>query len=722
MYSTMQQLNRRNTLWMGMALAGMSIAFSAAAQQKELTRQQMLLYGLPETISKPLPRISQWTDDTHYVVNKGNPQRPDLYEVDAKTGKETPYTLQRPASDGTVRVKDNDLYYTGPDKVEKRLTNDPALEVNPEMSPDNRFVAFTKENNLYTIDLQSGKETKLTTDGSDVILNGYSSWVYMEEILGRPTRHRAFWWSPDSKSLAFFRSDDTKVPVFTMTDGNGTRGYVETLRYPKPGDANPEVKVGIVAATGGAVTWADFNAAEDQYFGMPIWMNDSKTLWQSWMNRGQDQLKIYAVSTENGSKKLIYEETQKTWIDLDNANRFTFLESGKGFILQSDKSGWNMMYLHDMTGKQLNPITNGEFTVTDILLVDEKKSTVFFTARKENTARVDLYCVKLNGKDLKRLTFGDYNHQVSLSPNASYFVTTYQNAATAPKIALVDGKGKLIREIADSKGAEADQYRLAKTELIRVKSDDGLYELPALVTWPLDYDPAKKYPVLISIYGGPNAGTVMDRFTLGAQQQWYAKEGMIQVAMDHRASGHFGKKGQNFIHRNLGYWETKDYSTIVKHLISKGADPARICITGFSYGGYMSCYALTYGADVFTHGMAGGSVTDWRLYDTHYTERFMDTPEENPEGYKSSSVLTHADKYKGKLQIVHGIIDENVHMQNSIQLISRLQDLKKDFEMMIYSGGRHGWGGNKGLHFQNLKTEFVYKNLLQKEMPAELRR
>lgn len=722
MYSTMQQLNRRNTLWMGMALAGMSIAFSATAQQKELTRQQMLQYGLPETISKPLPRISQWTDDTHYVVNKGNPQRPDLYEVDAKTGKETPYTLQRPASDGTVRVKDNDLYYTGPDNVEKRLTNDPALEVNPEMSPDNKFVAFTKENNLYTIDLQSGKETKLTSDGSDVILNGYSSWVYMEEILGRPTRHRAFWWSPDSKSLAFFRSDDTKVPVFTMTDGNGTRGYVETLRYPKPGDANPEVKVGIVAATGGAVTWADFNATEDQYFGMPIWMNDSKTLWQSWMNRGQDQLKIYAVSTVNGAKKLIYEEKQKTWIDLDNANRFTFLESGKGFILQSDKSGWNMMYLHDMTGKQLNPITNGEFTVTDILLVDEKKSTVFFTARKENTARIDLYSIKLNGKDLKRLTFGDYNHQVSLSPNGSYFVTTYQNAATTPKIALVDGKGKLVREIADSKGAEADQYRLAKTELIRVKSDDGLYELPALVTWPLDYDPAKKYPVLISIYGGPNAGTVMDRFTLGAQQQWYAKEGMIQVAMDHRASGHFGKKGQNFIHRNLGYWETKDYSTIVKHLISKGADPARICITGFSYGGYMSCYALTYGADVFTHGMAGGSVTDWRLYDTHYTERFMDTPEENPEGYKSSSVLTHAEKYKGKLQIVHGIIDENVHMQNSIQLISKLQDLKKDFEMMIYSGGRHGWGGNKGLHFQNLKTQFVYKNLLLKEMPEELRR
>jgi dipeptidyl-peptidase-4 len=254
-----------------------------------------------------------------------------------------------------------------------------------------------------------------------------------------------------------------------------------------------------------------------------------------------------------------------------------------------------------------------------------------------------------------------------------------------------------------------------------VKSEDSLFDLPMRVTWPTNMEKGKRYPVLISIYGGPNAGTVMDNWTINGAQQWYAKEGLIQVAMDHRASGHFGKKGVNYMYHNLGYWEMKDYSTMVKWLIENGqADPSKICITGFSYGGYMSCYALTYGADVFTHGMAGGSVIDWSLYDSHYTERFMGTPTNNPEGYKTSSVLTHTDKYKGKLQLVHGIIDENVHLQNSVQLATKFQELKKDFEYMTYSGSRHGWGGNKGLHFQNLKTRFIYKHLLEKEVPKEM--
>jgi len=200
-----------------------------------------------------------------------------------------------------------------------------------------------------------------------------------------------------------------------------------------------------------------------------------------------------------------------------------------------------------------------------------------------------------------------------------------------------------------------------------------------------------------------------------------AKEGLIVVSMDHRASGHFGKEGVANMYHNLGYWEIKDYSTMVKWLIANGnADPKKICITGFSYGGYVTAYALTYGADVFTHGMAGGTVSDWSLYDTHYTERFMGTMADNPEGYKTSSVLNYVDRYKGMLQIVHGVIDDNVHLQNSIQLISKLQDLKKDFEFMIYSGGRHGWGGNKGLHFQNLKTKFIYRYLLEKEVPKGL--
>jgi dipeptidyl-peptidase-4 len=375
-----------------------------------------------------------------------------------------------------------------------------------------------------------------------------------------------------------------------------------------------------------------------------------------------------------------------------------------------------------MNGSMKNAITPLDANVTEIVWADEKNQWLYFMARKENSARKDLYKVKFDGKKMTRLTFGDYNHSsVNLSPGGSYFITTYQNVATPTQMALVNHEGKKLRDLFDGRAEGFNQTALAKTALIRVKSEDSLFDLPMRVTWPTNMEKGKRYPVLISIYGGPNAGTVMDNWTINGAQQWYAKEGLIQVAMDHRASGHFGKKGVNYMYHNLGYWEMKDYSTMVKWLIDNGqADPSKICITGFSYGGYMSCYALTYGADVFTHGMAGGSVIDWSLYDSHYTERFMGTPANNPEGYKTSSVLTHADKYKGKLQLVHGIIDENVHLQNSVQLATKFQELKKDFEYMTYSGSRHGWGGNKGLHFQNLKTRFIYKHLLEKEVPKEM--
>jgi dipeptidyl-peptidase-4 len=511
-----------------------------------------------------------------------------------------------------------------------------------------------------------------------------------------------------------------------MADGNGQHGYVEKVRYPKAGDPNPAVKVGVASPDGGNIVWADFNEKDDQYFGLPYWTPDGSALWVQWMPRTQDNLKIFSVNPTSGAKQVLYQETQKTWIDLDDeGSRIKFLANGKGFLLFSDQTGWRHLYHYDMTGKLVNAVTTGKYTVLDIEYVDEKNSVVYFTARGlENTARHDLYRVNLNGKNLLRLTFGDYNHgEISLSPDASYFVTTYSNVSTPAKATLVNNKGKIIKDLGEAKAAEFDQYELAKTELLRVKSDDGLYELPMRVVWPLNMDKSKKYPVLISIYGGPNAGTCWDGWSLNGNQQWYAKEGLIQVVMDHRASGHFGKEGVNYMHRNLGYWEMKDYSTMVKWLVDNGsADPTKICITGFSYGGYMSCYALTYGADVFTHAMAGGSVTDWTYYDTHYTEKLMDTPAENPDGYKSSSVLTHVSKFKGTLQIVHGIIDDNVHLQNTINFTSKLQDAKKEFELMTYSGGRHGWPGNKWLHYTNMKTKFIYTNLLGKEMPATLRK
>ncbi len=698
--------------------------FHLQAQVKPLTDEQYFKNNF-KGIVQNLPVINRWTDATHFLMTKEGKS----YLVDAKTGSEVETSSDKMPPLAIVPyalISKNEIVFKN-GAQETILTDDSSSgkKYNALLSPDKNFIAYTMNNDLYCINVSNKNKVRLTNDGSETILNGYASWVYMEEILGRSSQYKSFWWSPDSKKIAFFRTDDSPVPFYTITDANGLHGYVEKMRYPKVGDPNPEVKVGIVSPSGGNVVWADFNEKDDQYFGMPYWKPDGSALLVQWMNRKQNELKIWAVEPANGNKKPFYNEEQKTWIDLDDNDRIQFLNNGKGWLLLSDKSGWKQIYYHDMSGKQLNVVTNGKYSVQEITYVDEKKSIIYFTARGiENSATKDLYSISMNGKNLKRLTFGKFNHNyISVSPDASYFVTSYSNVSTPAGMTLLNNKGKILKEMATAKAAEFGDYNLAKTEIVRVLSDDSLFALPMKITWPLNMDKSKKYPVLISIYGGPNAGTLMDNWSLGGNQQWYAKEGLIQVVMDHRASGHFGKEGVNYMYHNLGYWEMKDYSTMVKWLIENAsADSAKICITGFSYGGYMSTYALTYGADVFTHGMAGGSVVDWRLYDSHYTERFMGTEADNKEGYKTSSALTYVDRYKGMLQIVHGVIDENVHLQNSIQLISALQDKKKDFEFMMYSGGRHGWGGNKGVHFQNLKTKFIYKYLLEKPVPKGMLR
>ena len=704
------------------------LCFNGFAQKKQLSEQQMLRNEKTNLLS-PLPQILGWVNDESFLINKK--EHPDSafkpFLVDCKTGKSTLSStsiLNKKESEVySVAIREGDIYLNFPGKAGKKLTSTPEAELNPTLSPDQEWVAFTRKNDLYTIHVASGKENRLTQDGTDLILNGYASWVYFEEILGRPTRYKSFWWSPNSKQLVFMRMDDTNVPLFPIYSEAGQHGYSENTRYPKAGDPNPTVRVGFTSPEGGKLTWADFNEKDDQYFGMPYWTPDGNTALVQWMNRGQDQLIIYAVDPSTGNKKELYKEEQKTWIDLDDqGGRITFLPNKKGFILQSDKDGWEQLYWHNMDGSLKNKITTGSNWSTNVRFIDTIKNVIYFTSRQENSTRFDLYRVDLDGKNQQRLSFGEYTHNVSLSPKGTYFISTYSNASSPEKIALINNKGKLILELGDGKGADFDNVEIAKTEIIRIPSEDGKYQLPIRIIWPLNYDPTKKYPVMINIYGGPNAGTVRDGWQYNGLAQWWAKEGLIQVAMDHRASGHFGKEGINYMHRNLGKWELTDWITIVKWLRENGADASRVGIAGFSYGGYMTSIALTAGSDYFTHGLAGGSVTDWKLYDSHYTERFMDTPAENPEGYQAGSVMTYTDKYKGLLRIYHGTMDDNVHMQNSLQLVKKLQESKRHFEFMLYPGGRHGWGGNQNAHSTNENNMFIYKHLLKKDIPTALMR
>ena len=704
-----------NIIKLSLAVASLMLCSVMQAQKQPLSPE--LIFKLRQA-NHPA-EIVKWIDNKSFLVGK--------------RGDKTAYFTVTVKGKTTVETEiDEDEYqqYFPPDRLEMdggKIFYDDELIVdgnnsNPELSPDGQYVAYTRNNDLYVTRLLDKKEFRLTSDGSQDVMNGYASWVYMEEILGRHTHYRAFWWSPDSKNIAFFRTDDSRVPLFSITDSPDQHGRLETIRYPKAGDPNPEVKIGIIDSEGSRPTvWADFDPKQDQYFGKPCWTPSGKSLWVQWTNRDQNTLKIFDVDTGSGSAKEIYVEVQNTWIDIDRDNTVNFLSDGKAIIL-SDRSKHTHLYLHDTSGNLLNPITQGEFSVLDIVKIDEKNKTVYFTCFKDNIACRDFYKVSFDGKQMQRLSFGDYTHDVRLSPDAAYFVSTFSNVNTPVKSSLCSTSGKLVVQLYDSRNEENEKYEWAKTELVTVASDDGRYQLPIRISYPPNFDKSKKYPVLISVYGGPGAVTVNQGWTGNSQMQHlYASEGLIQVAMDHRGSRHFGKRGQDEMYRNLGKVEIRDYSTCVRWLIANAqADPERICINGFSYGGYITCYALLTAPELFTHGIAGGSVTDWMLYDAPYTERFMAHPKNNPEGYRQSSTLVHASKLKGKLLLTHGLIDENVHVQNTFQLVDAFEENNKYFDLVIYPSARHGYGGAKGTHFRNLQIKFIYEHLLKKPLPAVL--
>ncbi len=675
-------------------IALMALPLITFAQKKNFTYNQLFKGYFPQ-VTQPLPVIEEWLDDDHYVeIRTDQYGKQSILLTNATTGKSEPYT---PAHDQEIKIEG---------------------AVNLLLSPDKKFAAYTKaDNNLYVTEISSRKETAITKDGAEDILNGYASWIYYEEILGRSSEYRAFWWSPDSKKISFMRFDNKEVQKFPIYVADGQYGYLEIEHYPKAGEKNPAVKIGIASIENNNIIWADFDETKDQYFGELVW-TPANELFVQWMNRRQDTLIVYNVRTLDGSKKEIYKENQSTWIKLGEYDRFHFLSDRKGFILKSDKDQWDNLYLYDINGKLINPITKGNFWQTSILHIDEKNKQIYIHARKEHSTRFDIYKVSLNGKSTIRLSSGEYNYaDVNISPNGKHIIAVNSNLSTPPTMILLNNKGQKIRDISASTGKEFDDYFIPQTKLFTVKSADGKFDLPITITYPKDFDSAKKYPVWIYVYGGPDAGTVYDRWKpIGGLQQYFAQEGLIQIAMDNRSSGHFGREGINYIFKQLGKYEIDDYMHCAKWIRSQSwADPERIGISGGSFGGYITCMALTYGADVFTHGIAMYSVTDWSLYDTHYTERFMKTPALNPSGYKETSVLTYADKYKGMLRIVHGTTDDNVHIQNTYQLVDKLQNLNKTFELMIYPNQRHGIRPPKALHHINETIRFVNTYMLNKK-------
>lgn len=675
---------------------------AVCAQEKNNLTLEQVAEGMPAGIINPIPVPVGWHDRTHLIVSEGR----ELGLYDIRTGETADY--RRPAP-----------------KVRPAVMEELAGTVdNPVFSPDSTKIAYTKDNNLYVMDVATGEHTALTADGSELILNGRASWVYYEEILGRATHYKAFWWSPDSRRLAYYRFDDTNVPMFPIYDAMGKHGTLNETRYPKAGDENPKVEIGMVDLTTGETVWADFDRDDDQYFGTPFWSAESDKFMVPWMPRDQNRLVLYEVSPSDGSKKPLYEEYQRTWIDWIDDMVFT----EDGFYMTRDFDGWEQIYFQPFDGSGYTKLTEGRNWGTRILKLDEKAGVLFYTSRAEISTRYDVYRLDLRKRTSERISYGDYNFSnVVISPDNRYYAALVSNVSTPSKSVLVKiGRKPEVTVLGDSKGPEYDSYKLAEARMLFIEVDG--FTLPASVRLPVDLDTGRKYPVIISMYGGPNSGTVMDVWSAPSRNnQLWAIEGVIQISIDHRASGHCGKEGLNYVYRSLGQTELADYIEWVKYLRTLPyVDAEKIGITGFSFGGTMTVLALTDGADYFQYGIAGGGVYDWQLYDTHYTERYMDTPEDNPEGYAFTRVWERAGKYRGgkgsMLRITHGTADDNVHMQNTLQLIDALQKEDKQFELMIYPGGLHGYRGYQGVHSSNSDLIFWYRYLLGKDVPECLLR
>ena len=707
--------------------------------QKKLNYKQVYL-NQGERLTQRMPYLQGWFDDENYLEMKFEKGSRKTVKVNVKTGEESELAdysaLDKALPEGfsTARAaaqmddysafilkKENDYYYYSPAKeLFVRLTSDGAEKRNVRFSPDGSRIAFTQANNLYFAECETGDVTQLTFDGTDLIMNGYASWVYYEEILGRASRYAAFWWAPNNKMIAFLRFDDSPVPEYPIFRHiAGVHGELEKTRYPEAGDPLPYIKLGIAHLDSKKITWVDLKEHADHMVAWPFWTPDSKQLYFQWLNRGQDNLKIYAANPADGSKSEIYDEKQPSWVEF--FEDIYFFKDGSGFLLRSDKSGYRHLYRYTMEGELVNQITDGEWEVKSISLVDEENETIYFSGWTDESTSTHLYKVGFDGSGFEQITQGEGTHRTRVSPGGKYFYDSFSSIHNPAKLAIFTTDGKPVKQIADSKGEHFDDYDLAKVELFRIPIEG--FDLPAVWFLPPDFDENKKYPVLFRIYGGPNAGTVRNSFPYSMGNFYYAQEGIIVISVDHRASGHFGKKGVAYMHRSLGKWEIHDLTEAVKWLRKKPfIDSTKIGITGGSYGGYFTALALTLGADYFTHGVANYSVTDWRLYDNVYTERYMDTPEENPEGYDYGSVLTHADKFKGKLRLVHGTMDDNVHVQNTIQLVNKFIDLDKDFELMLYPGQRHGWGGLKRRHSTREANKFWFKNFLGRDLPTTLKK
>ena len=603
----------------------------------------------------------------------------------------SPRSVTRASNGGALLEVAGDLWWVQ-DGAARRLASaaDGAVELQ-EPSPDGAQVAFVQGNDLVLVDSATGARRDVTQDGSADVFNGILDWVYQEEIYGRGD-FKAFWWSPDSHWVAFLRLDEARVHDFTVIDhieDGHFRVKPEVTRYPKVGDPNPVVSLGILDVTGpGAVRFVDLSehAAEEPLVVRVDWSPRGERLLYMVQDRIQTWLELHDAEPHTLAQRRLLRESSQGWVNRAEAPRW--LADGS-FLWLSDRTGQRHVYRHGADGTLHGAVTSGAWSVREIEHLDEARGLLWFTATRDGAVDGHAYRVGLDGGGLVRLTREPGQHALTWNPARTQFLDRYSSLAQPPRLVLCDADGRLLRELGAAQAPDLQAYATSRWELHRVPARDG-FELDVALLRPVGFDPARRHPVWLPTYSGPDAPTVNNAWNGSAWFQFLAQNGVIVCQVNVRTASGKGQAVTEAAYLQLGVPELRDLEDAVDWVCAQhGGDPARVGISGGSYGGFMAAYALTH-SQRFAAAVAGSGVYDWRLYDTIYTERYMSTPDRNPDGYARTSVIGAAADLAGHLVITHGEMDDNVHLQNAVQLIWALEKAGKDFEFVLYPQSRHG--------------------------------
>ena len=597
------------------------------------------------------------------------------------------------------------------EEEELQLLSEGGRQRLPAFSPDGRMVAFVRDNNMYLTDLETHEERAITTDGvKNHIINGTADWVYEEEF----GFTKGFFWSPDSRRIAFMRFDEGHVREFNMIRYGELYPVDQRFKYPKAGEENAHVSVHVYDLQSGQTLKADTGDETDIYLPRVRWTADPRLLAIQKLNRQQNRLEIFLADAETGRTSVLYVENNLYYIDI--TNDLTFLKDGRHFIISSEMSGYNHLYLYDMRGRQVRALTQGEWDVERYLGVDEPNQLVYYLARVDSPLRNHLYAVRLDGRTTTRITEGEGIHNPSFSSGFQYFINAFSTVSTPPVYSIHHAGGGLIKVLEDNqtlRNRVADHGFTTPSFFTFTTSEDA--ELNGMMILPPDFDPGKSYPLLMYVYGGPGSQTVVDRWNAvnGVWFQMLAQQGFVVATVDNRGTGSRGERFKKMTYQQLGKYETIDQVEAARYLGSLSyIDASRIAVFGWSYGGYLSALCLAKGAGEFAAAISVAPVTSWRFYDTIYTERYMRTPQENPSGYDDNSPINHAGLIRGRLLLVHGSADDNVHMQNTMEMTRALVDAGVPFELMIYPDHNHGIGGTSArMHLYEMMTSFLRRHL-----------